>query len=204
MRTTIALALLAVAPFASASVCKTWVPQPHDVEHPSGLLRDEARIRPLAERIKDLHARQWTARYVVQDDLRNGVITREQSDAAHARINAAFPIYVINYDSDCALHPIGDGTMVNLSESWDLTDQSRPQMGYLRVEAVEMHYFLERYQARPALLARIETLLGVADSVASFRESPIEREASRLREAERQRIAEKRLADRRGERGPWD
>jgi hypothetical protein len=196
--------LLAAALFAHPSPAAACGDRPI---RPSGMVKDEARLKPLVERMLAARALRdkvqdetWKAvmedpdfqalkkRYMDADrNSPEGAALRAEYDARMKRdiwdkVSAAAPVLVRHNTFLCGSVTLDDGHSINANSSWSIKNESRPELEELNVSGAAMHYLMEHREATPRLVERLEELLQDRPAVEAPKASRLDPErAARMR-----------------------
>ena len=151
---------------------------------PVGMLVDEARFRPLGQRVlealdrrdevrselmaeleadeayKALVKSRWDAGWGSAEEKRlSQLIDQMLAARVWDRVRAAAPVNVDHISFLCGSVTLEDGHSINAGSSWSISNDLRPELGTLKITGAEMHYLLDHGQATPELAKALEELL---------------------------------------------
>lgn len=178
----LAAALLAaalLAPAVPAAACGSERPS-----RPDGMIADEARLRPLVEKLKAAQEgreraseRLWdvlkrredyqaldkargTARWgsPERNELGKRIDELTQREVWD-KLKTVAPVRVYHAAYLCGSVTLDDGHSINKGSSWSIANELRPELGTLNAGGAEMHYLMEHFSATPSLIERLEKIL---------------------------------------------
>lgn len=156
---------------------------------PVGMLVDEARFRPLGQRVLEALDRREEVRSELMAELEadeaykalvksrgaagwgspeekrlSKLIDEMLAGRVWNRVKAVAPVNVDHISFLCGSVTLEDGHSINAGSSWSISNDLRPELGRLDIGGAEMHYLLEHGQATPELAKALEEMLRVPAS----------------------------------------